>query len=411
MLHPRLLTLVARLGNPESRDSAARELASHVGAEALILFVPDTELSVLLPAPGFAQTLPRGTSWPDFLVRCDTSGQARGKLPLPVGGEIRDAVGHRAEDGAVLVLLGGAPDPNETGALCTLLPLLSAACRGEQAIVTASGHAASARQAAAQARALAGSLETARQELRKALRDLRASEGRKDEFLAMLAHELRNPLGTITNAVHVLQIRGGADPKVQRATEVIERQARNMRRLVEDLLDVSRISRGSVSLEKENLDLRSVVAAAVESCRPLADQRGHRLGLTLFDRPVPVHADAARLEQVVSNLVNNAAKYTEPGGHIDVSVKLDGARALVSVRDTGQGITPDLLPRIFDLFTQAERGRDRSQGGLGIGLTVVRNLVEMHGGSVEAASEGAGKGSTFTVVLPLLGGRERNTQV
>src|SRR5512135_734222 len=231
-------------------------------------------------------------------------------------------------------------------------------------------------------------------------RERREADRRKDEFLAMLAHELRNPMAPILNALHLLREQGGG-PMAEQAREVAERQVRHLARLVDDLLDVSRISSGKIHLRKGRVELGETVARAVETARPLIAARRHELSGSLPDEPIPLEADAARLEQVLANLLNNAAKYTEPGGWIAIEARREGEAAVVRVRDNGIGIAPELLPRIFDLFTQADRSLDRSQGGLGIGLTLVRSLVEMHDGSVTAASAGVGKGSEFVVRLPL----------
>jgi signal transduction histidine kinase len=238
-------------------------------------------------------------------------------------------------------------------------------------------------------------------ELRARADVLAESDRRKDEFLAMLAHELRNPLGAIANASYVMNQVGLQEPPLQRAVGVIQRQIQHLVRLVDDLLDVSRITRGKIELRLQPLDLRDAVRSAVEMTRPLVESKEHALAVELPPGPLPVQADPTRMEQVLGNLVRNAAKYTEPGGRIDVSAASEGDEAVVRVRDNGIGIPPELLPRIFDLFIQGEQSLDRSGGGLGIGLTLVRRLVEMHGGRVEAHSEGAGKGSEFTVRVPL----------
>ena len=230
---------------------------------------------------------------------------------------------------------------------------------------------------------------------------LAESDRRKDEFLAMLAHELRNPLGAISNASYLMEQLGPKDPQMVRSVSIVRRQVLHLVRLVDDLLDVSRITRGKVELRRERIDLREVARHAVEMTRPLVDQRSHELRVELPEEPLILEADATRLEQVLANLLRNAAKYTEPGGRIDLAVRRDGTAALVSVRDNGIGIAPDLLPRVFELFAQGEQSLDRSGAGLGIGLTLVRSLVEMHGGRVEARSDGAGKGAEFTVRLPL----------
>jgi PAS domain S-box-containing protein len=223
---------------------------------------------------------------------------------------------------------------------------------------------------------------------------------RKDEFLAVLAHELRNPLAPITNAVELLR-RGDAGEAAW-ATDVIDRQAQHLRRLVDDLLDISRISRGTISLHLEPVDLAAVVAQAVEASRPAIDARKHQLTTSLPPGPLRVRGDLTRLSQVLGNLLNNAAKFTPEGGQIWLTVEQQNDEAVVRVRDTGIGIPAGMLSYVFDLFTQVDTGSERRRDGLGIGLALVRNLTEMHGGSVAVRSDGLGKGSEFIVKLPLL---------
>lgn len=238
-------------------------------------------------------------------------------------------------------------------------------------------------------------------EARMAAAALREADRHKDEFLAMLAHELRNPLAPIRNAVQALKIIGPPDPQVQKLRDMIDRQVTQMSRLVDDLIDVSRITRNKIELRKEKLDLMTVVVRAVETCRPLIDARKHRLTVSLPPDPVQVEGDLTRLSQVISNLLDNAAKYTEEGGNILLTSEKAGSQVVIRVKDDGMGIPSRILPHVFDLFTQADRSLDRSQGGLGIGLTLVRRLVELHGGSVEAHSAGPEKGSEFVIYLPV----------
>jgi signal transduction histidine kinase len=230
---------------------------------------------------------------------------------------------------------------------------------------------------------------------------MRAADRRKDEFLAILAHELRNPLAPIRNSLHVLQLSGREDPTARHVGQLMERQVSHMVRLVDDLLEVSRITRGKIELRCEPVDIESVVHNAIEICRPLIDASQHSLSLEFTDEHLTVHGDAVRLAQVFSNLVNNAAKYSDPNGHIHVRVGRDGHDVVVSVKDAGIGIPPEMLPRVFELFMQVDGSPNRAHGGLGIGLTLVKSLVELHGGSVEARSDGPGMGSEFVVRLPL----------
>ena len=229
---------------------------------------------------------------------------------------------------------------------------------------------------------------------------LRQANQRKDDFLAMLAHELRNPLAPISTAAQVLRLRQGDPVYAQRAGEIIERQVRHMTELVDDLLDVSRVTRGLVQMERAPVELRAVLDAAVEQVRPLVEARHHELELALPEQPVHVNGDRTRLVQAVSNLLNNAAKYTQQHGRLRLALSLDGGQAAISVTDNGSGIAPGLLPLVFDLFTQGERTPDRAQGGLGLGLTLVKSIAQLHGGAVTAASPGLGLGSSFTIFLP-----------
>jgi PAS domain S-box-containing protein len=248
-------------------------------------------------------------------------------------------------------------------------------------------------------------LQRLTQQQAAALADL---DRRKDEFLAMLSHELRNPLAPILNAALLLQLHnnrnrlhGVEDPVLQQSATIIERQVGQLARIVDDLLEVSRITTGRIQLHQERISVGVVVENAVATVRSLVDQRKHELTVSLPTQAIWVYADAARLEQVIVNLLTNAAKYTDQGGHIWLTVQQEGEEAVLRVRDTGVGIAPETLPRIFDLFTQAERSLDRSQGGLGIGLALVHRLVEMHGGTV-AASSSLGQGSEFVVRLPVV---------
>lgn len=222
----------------------------------------------------------------------------------------------------------------------------------------------------------------------------------KDEFLAMLAHELRNPLAPISAAAELLTLTEPDRERVRKASAVISRQARHMSGLINDLLDVSRVTRGLIVLEQDTLDLCRVLAEAVEQARPLVDARRHRLVLHLPDEPVVVNGDHKRLVQVASNVLNNAAKYTPEGGNIVLRLAVQGESAVIAITDDGVGMSPDLVKRAFDLFAQAQRTSDRSQGGLGLGLALVRSLVELHRGTVSARSAGPGCGSAFTIRLP-----------
>lgn len=230
---------------------------------------------------------------------------------------------------------------------------------------------------------------------------LREADRRKDEFLATLAHELRNPLAPIRNALQILKLPRVDAAIIERSREMMERQVHHLVRLVDDLLDVSRVMRGKIELRKERVDLATIVARAVETAQPIIDAQGHELTISLPENPLPMDADPVRLAQVLGNLLTNAAKYTESRGRIWLNAERDDGQVVVRVRDSGIGIAPEMLPHVFELFVQADSASTRAQGGLGIGLTLVRNLVDMHQGTVEATSPGLGRGCEFIVRLPL----------
>jgi signal transduction histidine kinase/CheY-like chemotaxis protein len=244
-------------------------------------------------------------------------------------------------------------------------------------------------------------------EIRDHLRDakrtndtLREADRRKDEFLAILAHELRNPLAPLRNSLESMRLAPEDVEAVTVAREIMERQVDQMVRLIDDLLDVSRVSRGKIKLGRETLELKSLVEGALEVCRPAIEAAGHRVVVDLPQQPVRIEGDRTRLVQVLCNLLSNATKYTKPGGHIVLDARSEGSDAVISVSDDGIGIPEAMLARVFDIFTQVDRSIERAQGGLGIGLTLVKRLVELHGGSVQALSDGEGLGSRFVVRLP-----------
>ncbi len=312
--------------------------------------------------------------------------------PAPVAGVFRTG---RPE-------LSAGTDGTSAAASCMALPLF---VRGETVGVLAFFHADPGRRYGADdlrlaedlARRVAVAVDNA--QLYKEVKD---ADRRKDEFLAMLAHELRNPLAPVRNALHILRLAAKDPAALEQTRPMMERQVEHLVRLVDDLLDVSRLMRGKIALRPERVDLAAVIARAAETAGPVIDARGHRLEITLPPEPLPVSGDVVRLTQVLANLLTNAAKYQERAGRIRLTAGREGGSAVVRVKDDGIGIAPDLLPHIFDLFMQADHSLARSQGGLGIGLTLVHSLVQMHGGSVEARSAGPGQGSEFTVRLPLL---------
>jgi signal transduction histidine kinase/DNA-binding response OmpR family regulator len=233
------------------------------------------------------------------------------------------------------------------------------------------------------------------------LQRIREADKRKDEFLAMLAHELRNPLAPIANALEMLKRSPEPDLRGQ-AQETIERQLQHLVHLVDDLMDVSRITKGKIELRREPVRLRDMIAHAVETSQPLIGKHHHQLEVSPLEKDIWLHADASRISQIFSNLLNNAAKYTNDGGRIQLSVEAQDSSVKICVRDNGIGLSSDMLPKVFDLFSQADASLERTQGGLGIGLTLVKNLVEMHGGTISVRSDGLGRGCEFQVVLPVI---------
>jgi signal transduction histidine kinase len=315
----------------------------------------------------------------------------------------------------ILVFLGAQPGAGQRAAIDALLPLLGAKLAGERTELAAAGLAAAARDSHRRASELNAALDVSRRELqtayqhaehelvsrREAEARLRDADRRKDEFLAMLAHELRNPLAPIGMAAHILRLGAVTPARLEHTCEIIDRQISHMTNLLDDLLDVSRVTGGLVALAQELHDMGAIVRDAVEQARPLIDARRHRLTLALPLPPEPqVCGDSTRLVQIVTNLLNNASKYTPEGGSIALELTQDAAMVQIRVRDDGIGIDAALLPHVFDLFIQGERSAHRTQGGLGLGLALVKSLVERHGGSVSAASAGHGAGSEFTIRLP-----------
>lgn len=392
-----LLELMTRLSRPAERPETAAQLATAIGVEAILLFVRDPVLGALVPAQGLPQTVRGGPSWREFLAQC-ASGRDSREVEQPPG-TTRTALALTC-DGVALVALGGNPSPSAIDDVERALPLLAALFKSEQDAALARAEAAAAHEAAGRATVLATALEAARADAATLNADLREEQRRKDEFLAMLGHELRNPLSPLMNSVEILRRMPG-QPVPERLLEVMARQITHLTRLVNDLLDASRVSRGRIDLQREPLLLSQVIHEAVDATRQLMDERAHKLTITGLDEPLVVNGDRVRLTQVFANLLNNAAKYTEPGGRVELSLTCDGSNAVACLTDSGIGISSDMLPRVFDLFAQAPASLKHAQGGLGIGLTLVRMLVELHGGRVSVASAGPGTGSSFTISLPL----------
>jgi signal transduction histidine kinase len=393
--------LLVALAAPAGRAETARVLAKSLGANDLILFVKDEEIGVRIPAPGFPQTLQNGRKWRDFIEVAATRGRHDDRFPMRPGGEPVDVRALAASDGSVLALIGGMPRLPEAEGMVELMPLLTRSLRAEHAILAASGRAEAARHAAAQAQSLGQTLSHTRKELQRALGAAEAAARAKDEFLAVVSHELRTPLNGILGWAQLMAMGALDDAAKIRALSAIERNAKAQARLIEDILDLSRISSGRVRLNVSPVDLASIVDAAIDVVRPAAEAKSIRLQTVIDTGVSTISGDPDRLQQVLWNLLSNAVTYSGPGARIYIRLRRIDSHVELSVADTGLGITSDFLPFVFDRFRQADNSATRRHGGLGLGLSITRHLVEMHGGTIGVASEGEGKGSTFTVCLPL----------
>lgn len=391
--------LIDALAAPESRQLAATRLATALQCEELLLFVLDTEARTFVPAPGMPKTLRGGPHWRRFLKGCVQPGPHEGEVDLP-GPAPRRACGF-STGASLVVALGKEPDEGGMRLLRRRMPMLGALMLAQQARRQQEVDVELAREGATRAHSLATALDAARSAAADLNRKLREETERKDEFLAMLAHELRNPLAPLVNSVELLRrMDHPGAPVLRPALDVMSRQLAQLNRLVSDLLDVSRVSRGTIKLQREVLPLAEILQAACETVAPSVEAKGHRLVVRGSERPVHVFADRARLIQVFANLLSNAAKYTQSGGLITVDVVVDGRRASVALKDNGVGIPPEKLRSIFEMFSQVQSTLHCSEGGLGIGLTLARRLVDLHGGTITAHSAGPGRGSTFVVSLP-----------
>ncbi|MEO8313154.1 MAG: HAMP domain-containing sensor histidine kinase [Pseudomonadota bacterium] len=298
------------------------------------------------------------------------------------------------------MLIGGEARGESLDDLNELLPLLIAALSAEHQLVLAAEDARDARDSEHRARTLAGALEQARAEAARLNAELSEEDRNKNEFLAMLAHELRNPLAPLVSSIAVLRLQY-PDSLGQRTLDLMSRQVGHLSRLVEDLMDTSRVSQGKIDLRAEPVDLRWIVAAAVEENNVRFSVKNHRVTVTNTAEPLVVRGDPARLTQIFSNLLTNAAKYTDPSGDIRVTMSSESGHAAIEIADNGIGIDAAMLPRVFALFAQARGSLERAQGGLGIGLNLVKTLTELHAGTITASSPGLGSGSVFTVRIPL----------
>lgn len=420
-----LLEIFTELQSPEARESGLDALAAYTGAAEAWLFGRDPEISIFLPALGLPQTLRHGGKWHAFVKESIKASFYTGQLPSQYSDEDKTALGIADKFGtAVIVLLGKELPAPIIEQIAALLPLLGSKLVLERTAMAASAHAAAARDASRHASSLNTALDASRRELQKALErveqelvsrreaetKLKEADRKKDEFLAMLAHELRNPLAPINMAASILKLPAVGKDQAYKASEIIERQVKHMSSLLDDLLDVSRVTRRLIVLAQDIVDLKEAMLEALEQTRPLVEAKGHSLTVEAPSYPVMVKGDRTRLVQIIANLLNNAAKYTHAQGEIRLRMSVLNKDIELSIRDNGIGIEETLLPQVFELFTQAERTSDRTQGGLGLGLALVKSLVELHGGSVEAVSEGLGKGSEFIVRLPLLKAGDMESQ-
>lgn len=411
------ISAVARLAPLEGRQEATQRLADAVGAKALLLLVHNREVGSFLPAEGSARTLPGGAAWREMLRRCGAPGLHRGQVPdLQAGAMVAAAA---CSDGrAALVFLDGEVRNADLDALRSTLPLLAAVLGEQQAVRICRGELNAAQFEMRQYASLARALDEARGQVERTLREMgvqaqRLDEARdraeqatraKDHFLAMLGHELRNPLAPIVTVLQLLHRRGQWSPE----HAVMQRQVEHLQRLVDDLLDVSRIAGGKLVMSRRVIELVDVVRRAYETSHSLIANKQQQLDIDVPVSGLAVDGDPARLTQVFSNLITNASKYSDPGARIALRACVVDAEVEVEVVDEGIGIPAAMLDRVFDLFEQEAGGIDRAQGGLGLGLAIVRNLVQQHGGRVYAESAGLGRGSRFVVRLPLANGKPQS---
>ena len=323
---------------------------------------------------------------------------AEGTLTWP-GDAPSPALAIAASASVVVVLLGGRPRADACEAILPLLRIVASVFRAERRALASEAQTALARASGRQAESLTAVVAHAQAELGAALRQLREEDRRKDEFIAMLAHELRNPLAAATHALKVLLSPSSGPQMRDHAADIVDRQTRTLARLVDDLLDMSRITLGKLELRNEPIELSGVIERAAESARAAIELAGQTLEVRVAAKPW-VLGDPVRLEQVIANLLANAARHAGRGAAVRVELGEENGKALVAVTDSGRGIPSELMPRLFDRFTQGAQGLGRSAGGLGIGLALVRSIVEMHKGSVRAESAGAGRGSAFTIEMP-----------
>lgn len=396
-----LLRCFAAMATPEGRAAAGRRLAARFGADELIVFVRDAVVGLSLPAPGFPATIPGGGQWRELVRVAVVSGSARGAITVAEG-KSSQATGIGLVDGTVALFLGSKTvevTPSEP--FLALLSMLGELLRSENRARVAESESRLSRQSAMEASELASSLDSTRAELRGALTVAESATRSRDDFLATVSHELRTPLTSMIGWIQLLQ--DEADPQLlAQGLDTIGRNARAQSRLIEDILDFSRINAGKLRLDVRPVELIDVIHAAIDVVSHAATAKGISLDSVLDPHTGLVSGDPDRLQQVVWNLLSNAAKFTPRGGRIQVRLQRIRSHAVLSVSDSGQGIAAEFLPHVFDRFSQADPSSTRAHSGLGLGLGIVKHLVELHGGTVEAFSPGLEKGATFTVRFPVI---------
>lgn len=394
------LRAAVQMADPAQRLRAAKAFARRCGADELILFVRDPVVGRSLPARGFPQTLRGAKTWFELVDRAIEQGSAAGTIPGE-DGEPRGASAIGLPDGTAAVLVGEEIAAPARTLLEVLVPMLGALLRCEAAATLAEVESGMARQAATQAASLASKLDATRAELQRALSVAETATRARDEFLATVSHELRTPLTSIIGWIQLLHLERD-EGSLQEGLETIDRNARAQNRLIEDILDFSRINAGKLRLNIHPVDLGDVIDAAIDIVRPAVSAKGLSIDRVLDPDAGRVSGDGDRLQQVVWNLLSNAVKFTPRGGKVQVRLERIHSHCELTVTDTGEGIPPAFLGFVFDRFSQADSSSTRQHTGLGLGLGIVRHLVELHGGTVQAFSTGLGEGATFAVRLPLL---------